>query len=268
MPLSDRDRKRLWGKSGARCAICRSLLIRASQAGSAEAVVGREAHIIGKRPGSARYQPLPPTARDAYDNMILLCANDHDIVDQQPERWTVEELQARKAAHERSMTERTAEDRSDGLRFHVPQAVMLGYVIGGQQLLDIVGPADLYTFETDALETEAERSAAKALLDEAHDVGEIYGMLGPGERIDAAHQLGLLLKAAMQADLLLRGSRIDIDVTQSGQVHKHPLAILRLRRAADIAAEQAAAKEADEAMRAGGIEGLEEWSRAKRKAAT
>jgi hypothetical protein len=265
--LSDRDRRRLWGKSGNRCALCRGLLTHPEQGGAREAVVGEEAHIIGRRPGSARYEPLPAAARDAYENRILLCPTDHKVVDQQPERWTVDKLQARKAEHEKSMTERTADVRSDCLNFHVPKVVLLGYVIGGQQLLEIVGPADLYIFESDALESAAERTAAKALLDEAHDVGELYGILGPGERIDVAHHLGQLLAKAMQAGLLLRGTRIDIDVTEFGHRHRRPLAILRLRRAADIAAEEAAAKEAEEAMRAGGIEGLEAWSRAKRQAA-
>jgi hypothetical protein len=40
-----------------------------------------------------------------------------------------------------------------------------------------VGPAYAYVFEHDELEGDAEHEAAKDLLGQAHDLGEIYSMI-------------------------------------------------------------------------------------------
>jgi hypothetical protein len=270
MPLTDRDRKRLWGKSGNRCAICRRRLTEPAQSGAREAVVGEEAHIVGERAGAARYQPLPEGERDAYENRILLCPTHHTIIDEQPEYWTVEKLHAVKDAHEERMTALTADARSDGLHLHMPRAVMLEPVLGGRQLLNLVGPAYAYVFDADDFEGEVENEAAKALLGDAHDCAEIYSMLTPAEHIDLAQGLSERLREAMRAGLILKGKRIDVDVTDARGRQRWPVAILHLRRAADVAAEEQAAREADHALREGGIEGLEAWAAeaARRRAGT
>lgn len=266
MAITARDRKRLWGKSGGRCAHCRRTLTHPGQRGGRETVLGEEAHIIGERPGAARYRQLPASERDAYDNRILLCPNDHVLVDGQPEHWTVEKLRALKDAHERMMTARTADARSDGLRFHIPPAVLLRPVIGGRQLLDIVGPALSYVFDRDDFDGPAEHEAAKAVLGAAHDWGEIYSsLLSPAEHIDAEQDLSDQLQEAMRAGLMLMGERIDVDVTSARINERWPVAILRLRRAADMAREQAAVRDAEQALRDGGDEGLAAWAEAARR---
>jgi hypothetical protein len=103
-----------------------------------------------------------------------------------------------KDEHERAMTARTADRRPDGVRFQMPQAVALDTVMTGQQLLDIVGPAYAYVFENDELDGDLERRAAKDLLGQAHDLGEIYSMISPAERIDAAHALSETLLDRME----------------------------------------------------------------------
>jgi hypothetical protein len=240
--ITARDRKRLWGKSGG-CARCNRPLTHPGQGGARETVIGEEAHIVGERPGAARYEPLRPAERDAYENRLLLCPTDHTVVDAEPEYWTVGKLHALKEAHEQRMTALTAEARSDGLQFHLPPAVMLEPVIGGRQLLNIIGPAYAYMFDAD----------------------EFYSMISPAEQIDAAQRLSEVVRDAMRAGLLLKGKRIEVDVTDAQGRQRWPVAILHLRRAADVGAEQAAAKETEEALREGGIEGLEAWAEAARR---
>ena len=144
----------------------------------------------------------------------------------------------------------------------MPQAVLLDTVMTGQQLLDIVGPVCAYVFEHDEFEGPVEHEAAKDLLGQAHDLGEIYSMISPAERIDAARDLNECLLRALRDGLLLRGARIDVDVTINGQPDRWPVAILKLRRAVVVAEEQKAAMAAEEALREGGIEGLEAWAKA------
>jgi hypothetical protein len=244
MAISARDRKRLWGKSGNRCAKCHQPLTQPGRADAREAVIGEEAHIVGERPGAARYRPLPDTERDAYENRILLCPTDHTIVDAQPELWTIEALKALKAAHEDTMTARTADARGDGLRFDMPGAVALSPVIGGRRLLDIVGPALAYVFEDDPMDDSVEREAAKAVLGAAHDLGEIYSMMGQSERMAAVDDLSEYLNHAVETGLILYGALIDVDVMVGDSRDRWPVAILRLRRMSVVAAEQRAVTEA------------------------
>ncbi|MEM9461667.1 MAG: hypothetical protein AAGF11_46320 [Myxococcota bacterium] len=65
-------------------------------------VIGRICHIKGSSPGGPRYDAVQSDdERHSYDNLILLCGPHHDVIDKQTSgTWTVERLQAMKAAHE------------------------------------------------------------------------------------------------------------------------------------------------------------------------
>ena len=101
MPISDHDRRVLWGRSGNRCAICRKSLVEEKTASDREALVGQEAHIVARRPGGPRGGLLATKELDKYDNLILLCASHHEVVDSQPGYYTRERLHRIKAEHER-----------------------------------------------------------------------------------------------------------------------------------------------------------------------
>ena len=112
MNLTVRDRKLLWAKAGNRCSyrfrgdICGQLLVLA--AGGKDVVVGEECHIIGDKPGSARYSPDCPN-RESYDNAVLLCSAHHKMVDDNPAAYTVATLQAMKCEHEATVSAGTGE---------------------------------------------------------------------------------------------------------------------------------------------------------------
>lgn len=97
---TDADRKRLWARSGNRCALCREELVRGDTDEFPGALVGQEAHIVAQSPGGPRYAPLEPAVRHSYDNLILLCANDHREVDTQPDRYGADHLRTLKRRHE------------------------------------------------------------------------------------------------------------------------------------------------------------------------
>jgi hypothetical protein len=89
MPIKPSDGRRLWGRAGGRCSICR-------REGGAEI-----AHIVARSPDGPRGDyPLAPEQRDLYENLILLCPNDHSTVDANATEWTVARLRDVKAAHE------------------------------------------------------------------------------------------------------------------------------------------------------------------------
>jgi hypothetical protein len=65
------------------------------------AVVGDECHIVGRSPDGPRGRGTSIGDLDGYENLVLLWANDHAVVDGQQETWTVERLRRTKVAHER-----------------------------------------------------------------------------------------------------------------------------------------------------------------------
>lgn len=92
----------MWAKSGNRCAICGCALTEADQSSKVEIPIGVEAHIVSSRPDGPRHTELPPEEQDTYENLILLCPNDHKVVDDQDrlDHWTVGRLRDTKARHE------------------------------------------------------------------------------------------------------------------------------------------------------------------------
>ncbi|MGD8204428.1 HNH endonuclease [Pantoea sp. FN0305] len=85
--------KKLYGLSAGKCNICKISLF------ENEVHVGEMAHVIAKKSGGARGDALRIND-NSYDNLILLCANHHSEVDQNPEHFTVDLLKAIKKEHE------------------------------------------------------------------------------------------------------------------------------------------------------------------------
>jgi hypothetical protein len=99
--ISDPTRKVLWSLAGNACALCDVSLVYAPEAvGDTHAIVGRECHIVARAQRGPRGDAGPREQIDAYDNLILLCANCHAVVDGQTERFPPHELRRLKREHE------------------------------------------------------------------------------------------------------------------------------------------------------------------------
>jgi hypothetical protein len=91
--------KRLFALSNNTCTFpgCHSRII--AESGS---VTGKICHIKAKQPLGPRYDPNQSDEdRNAASNLILLCAQHHDIIDKEPNLYTVEILQEMKMNHEK-----------------------------------------------------------------------------------------------------------------------------------------------------------------------
>jgi hypothetical protein len=110
MGLSDRDRKMLWARAGNRCSyrygdeICNELLF--LDGGPRPVNKGEECHIVGEKPGTARYVDVCP-GRDAYSNRVLMCRNHHKVIDDAEDMYTIEVLREMKALHEEQIKRAT-----------------------------------------------------------------------------------------------------------------------------------------------------------------
>lgn len=66
-----------------------------------QTLLGEVCHIKGLRRDAARYDAAQtPSQRNDFDNLILLCANHHTVIDSDEEAYTVERLMKMKAEHE------------------------------------------------------------------------------------------------------------------------------------------------------------------------
>jgi hypothetical protein len=95
--------KRLFALSGNRCAFpgCTHTLF--DQNGT---LIADVCHIAGDKPGAKRHDPLQTAAqRQGFNNLIVLCANHHRIVDSDETTYTRPALRAMKRVHEATATE-------------------------------------------------------------------------------------------------------------------------------------------------------------------
>ena len=110
MAINQKDIKLLWGRSGNRCALCRTVLTQDKRAVSAAYTVGEQAHIVGEKESAARGKSLLTSdERNSYHNLILLCPTDHTIIDENEEDWPVEKLHLKKSEHELWVVETLSE---------------------------------------------------------------------------------------------------------------------------------------------------------------
>lgn len=101
MPLTQKDIKLLWGRSGNRCAICKCPLTQDSAAVTATFTLGEQAHIVGEKQNTARgNSSLSPNERNSYHNLILLCPTHHTEIDKNEADWPIEKLHQVKSQHE------------------------------------------------------------------------------------------------------------------------------------------------------------------------
>lgn len=101
MSIPEAEQRKLFARSGNRCTFCRRLLTADGSPPDRLVVLGEMAHIVAERPQGPRgASPVPLEERNRAENLILLCNNHHQLIDSQPQTYTVEKLRAMKEAHE------------------------------------------------------------------------------------------------------------------------------------------------------------------------
>ena len=97
------DRALLWSHSGGLCAFpdCDVICVLPANDNDPSVTVGEIAHIEALSDSGPRANPsLTQQQRNSYDNLILLCATHHTLVDAQPNTYTVEMLRTWKTTQE------------------------------------------------------------------------------------------------------------------------------------------------------------------------
>ena len=101
--------KRLFAISGNRCAFQRCLIPLVTATGT---VFGEICHIKAHSPDGPRYDPTQSDEeRNGFDNLILLCAIHHKLIDDQPQEFTVDIIKKMKAEHQMANAEMEGGER-------------------------------------------------------------------------------------------------------------------------------------------------------------
>jgi hypothetical protein len=120
--------KRLFVLSGNRCAFpkCISPIVQV------DVVVGEICHIKAASPGGPRYDPAQsPEERHGYDNLILLCASHHKVVDDDTDAYTVTRLLKMKLGHEQNVSVTPENQLAEGVRLLIDQSITATGQSGG-----------------------------------------------------------------------------------------------------------------------------------------
>jgi hypothetical protein len=125
---SDTAIKRLFARSSNRCAYpgCPVEIVQG------DTVVGEVCHIRAVRPDGPRHDPAQSAAdRHGYYNLILLCANHHKVIDDDPEAYTVERILKMKADHENRAATLPTSSIEHATRLLIDQSVVSVNQSGG-----------------------------------------------------------------------------------------------------------------------------------------
>lgn len=200
MSVSDKSRKVLWARSGNRCAFCRQQLVVESTPNDAESVVGEECHIVSGAPNGPRFDPTFSKASiDTDENLILLCATHHKLIDDQVETYSVSVVRSIKQRHEKWVEEKlrqnTAAPRPIEFRRiaeNVPKHLVR--VLSGKELLDVTAKTVAHYLDHESDLSDSEVELVGGFLQEVCEWKDICGDQEPIEQVRTAKRLSDMLR--------------------------------------------------------------------------
>ncbi len=102
MPVSYPTKILVWAAAGGRCCICKKPLHQDDQGKIRDESIGEVAHIEGENRDSKRYnQKQNDDKRNGFENLMLLCPNDHTEIDTDEKKYPVPMLIGIKQSHEK-----------------------------------------------------------------------------------------------------------------------------------------------------------------------
>lgn len=223
----DVDRKKLWGRSGSRCAMCN---VELTQFDGHDVIVGDEAHVRSKSPDGPRHDPEYPDAKvDSYANLILLCKAHHKLIDDNADVFLAQQVEDLKRRHEERVA--IALGNNDDSRWVVEPE--LAWIVNGTEFAVLVSNASAFVTSHVHPRDRVEADLVASALQGATDWGDIFDDIGPAGRVDAAMDLQGTLEVLLDRGLMVIGG-LGRHRHQSGVVF--PTALIRIERVVDLAA--------------------------------
>jgi hypothetical protein len=185
MSISDKTRKKLWAKSGNRCAICKSELF-SKEEGGESLNIGEECHIISKKPKGPRHVK-GLADYDEYENLILLCRNHHKEIDTLTESFPEEVLRYMKLNHDNWVKNRLDSSLGEP-EYEEPK--FLRKVSSGKDLMHMLTDCHGYRADYDEQDSSLENEYIGGVLQSLTDYGDLLSMgIEQYEKVNIASQL-------------------------------------------------------------------------------
>lgn len=224
MSIKNKSRKKLWGKSGNKCAICKKELFPEREK---KLNIGEECHIISSKERGPRYKPGLDNYDD-YDNLILLCRNHHKEIDELPETFTEEVLRYFKLSHENwvstLLNEAINSEKKQKPKFLVR-------ITSGKELLNILSYCHGSRIDYDEIESNEESEYISEIFQELTDYIDLIGMVEVPEQVKIGFQLQKKLNELENKGYYLFGERIiEEHKFSNGQSSDWNIAILVVKR--------------------------------------
>jgi hypothetical protein len=187
MPISDKTIKLIWGKSGNRCALCKTILSISPTDKGSHSVVGDICHIIASSPNGPRYDSnYPEDQIDGYDNLILLCKTHHKQIDDQPLTHAPDHLRKVKHDHEQWVEAKLRPNdipkyKIKQIRDNIPE-------------FNIVIGAHSHSFDNDELLSKNEVELVANFFQIVSDWAVIGNELEPNEIVRVSYELTQMIK--------------------------------------------------------------------------
>lgn len=233
MSISDKTRKRLWAKSGNRCAISKIELVNSPTGESDESIIGEECHIRARNPEGPRYNAnLSEDEVDEYNNLILLSRNYHKIIDDNPSYYTSERLQNIKKSHEEWVRRALDFEIHNIKSKKYPESTIsfLTRIFTGSQLLNVISGCHGYDFDNDELHNEAEVDLIGTFLQNAQDWGELLPDMESGERVRTKYVLSQELQELEDNSYWVFGGVVSRKIKLGNEITTWRISVLRVLR--------------------------------------
>ena len=241
MPVSDKTRKVLWGRSGNRCAICKHELIIDATTGSSESVIGEECHIISARPAGPRYDSTYPQEKlDECENLILLCRIHHKMIDDQSDSYTAVILQQMKSNHEIWVSQKLKDEYPfkpvtiRRLKNNIPTQLMR--LNSGKEITNLLINTAVLNTDEDELNNEQEVQLVSDFLQTLQDLLDLSSEFGPSDWVRESFSLSQTLNDLEEKGFLVYGAK-ELQYMEGGNSNSSiewPVAYLRILRASNV----------------------------------
>lgn len=172
MSIKVKTRKILWSKSGNRCAVCKHELVKKIANLNSNFILGEECHIISSKKDGPRGKVIFLEDYDSPDNLILLCANDHKLIDEFPETYTYDILKNLKANHE-VWIQKAIEKDIEEFNKSINNIEYLDKVTTRSQLSNIVSNGHFHFFELSSITSAKLALELSSFFDDLNDYSDI-----------------------------------------------------------------------------------------------
>lgn len=177
MSIKVKTRKILWSKSGNRCAFCKQEIVKKIATPDSNFILGEECHIISSKKDGPRGNSIILKDYDIYENLILLCANDHKLVDEFPETFTVDVLKVIKDNHESWIYEAIQKDLEE-LNKSANNVEYLDKIETRVQLDNILSKSHFHFFDFSSITDEDLVIELGSFFDDLNDYSDIESDIG------------------------------------------------------------------------------------------